>query len=112
MKKIALLVFFLLHTHTVWAEEEKDSTGTNPINFARDFRVYNEYSVLNTEGDGTQNLATAEIRLPFASGKWQWRMKAKYNAIKADTNDDGSDDLDESGLGDWDMGFREWVSTS
>jgi hypothetical protein len=90
-----------------YAEEKQgnDKTGTNPINFSRDFRVYNEYSALNTEGDGTQNLTTAEIRLPFADGKWQWRLRARLNSIEADLNDDGSDDLDDSGLGDWDMRF-------
>jgi hypothetical protein len=90
-----------------YAEEKQgnDKTGTNPIDFSRDFRVYNEYSALNTEGDGTQNLTTAEIRLPFADGKWQWRLRARLNSIEADLNDDGSDDLDDSGLGDWDMRF-------
>ncbi len=87
-------------------EQEKDKTGTNPVNFLREIRVYNEYTVLNTEGDGNQNLTTAEIRLPFADGKWQWRMRARlFNSIEADLNDDGSDDLDDSGMGDWDMRF-------
>ncbi len=90
--------------------QAKDKTGTNPINFSRDFRVYNEFSSLNTEGDGTQNLTTAEIRLPFAEGAWQWRMRARYNAIEADLNDDGNDDLDDSGLGDWDMRFLTVLS--
>jgi len=83
----------------------EDKTGTNPIDFSRDFRVYSEFSSLNTEGDGSQNVTTAEIRLPFADGKWQWRLKAKLNSIEADLDDDGSDDIDESGLGDWDMRF-------
>jgi len=92
---------------TAYAQEsqQQDNTGTNPVNFTRDIRVYNEYSILNTEGDGTQNLTTAELRLPFADGKWQWRIRARWNSIKADLNDDGSDDLDDSGLGDLDMRF-------
>ena len=85
--------------------QKKDNTGTNPTNFSTDFRVYNEYSVLNTEGDGTQNLTTAQIRLPFADGKWQWQIKAPFNSIKADTNNDGIDDLDDSGIGDLAMRF-------
>lgn len=85
--------------------EKKDNTGTNPINFSRDFRVYNEYTELNTEGDGTQNLTTAEYRTPFAGGKWQWRLRARFNSIEADLNDDGNDDVDDSGIGDWDMRF-------
>jgi len=89
---------------------KKDQTGTNPVNFSRDFRVYNEFTVLNTEGDGTQNVTTAEIRLPFADGKWQWRMRARYTSIKADLNDDGNDDIDESGIGDTDMRFLTVLS--
>jgi len=30
---------------------QKDQTGTNPVNFSRDFRIYNEFTELNTEGD-------------------------------------------------------------
>ncbi len=36
------------------ATDNSDKTGTNPINFQRDFRIYNEYSWLNTAGDGNQ----------------------------------------------------------
>ena len=86
-------------------EQKKDSTGTNPIDFSRDFRVFNEYSRLNTAGDGTQNLTTAEGRLPFADGKWQWRLRARLNSIEADLDGDGNNDLDDSGMGDWDMRF-------
>lgn len=87
------------------ATDKNDKTGTNPINFQRDLRIYNEYSWLNTEGDGSQNLTTLEFRTPFAGGKWQWRVRARYNWIEADLNDDGNDDIDESGLGDTDMRF-------
>lgn len=87
------------------ATSKKDKTGTNPVNFQRDLRIYNEYSWLNTEGDGSQNLTTLEFRTPFAGGKWQWRVRARYNSIEADLNDDGNDDIDESGLGDTDMRF-------
>ena len=87
------------------ATDKKDKTGTNPVNFQRDLRLYNEYSELNTEGDGNQNLTTLEFRTPFAGGKWQWRVRARYNWIEADLNDDGTDDIDESGLSDTDMRF-------
>jgi hypothetical protein len=79
-----------------------DKTGTNPIDFSRDFRVQSEFSSLNTEGDGSQNVTTAAIRLPFADGKWQWRLQAKLNSIEADLDDDGSDD--------WDMRFLTVLS--
>ena len=85
------------------ATDKSDKTGTNPINFQRDIRVHNQYSWLNTAGDGNQNLTTLEFRTPFADGKWQWRVRARHNWIEADLNDDGSDDIDESGIGDIDM---------
>lgn len=91
---------------TVSAQDQgKDNTGTNPVNFSRDIRAYNDFSKLNTEGDGTQNVTTLEFRTPFAEGKWQWRLRARYNSTKADLNDDGDGDVDESGLGDSDMRF-------
>ena len=33
-------------------EFAKDKTGTNPLNFTYDARLYNEYRWLNTAGDG------------------------------------------------------------
>ena len=65
------------------ATDKKDKTGTNPVNFQRDLRIFNEYSWFNTEGDGSQNLTTLEFRTPFAGGKWQWRVGAHYNWIEA-----------------------------
>ncbi|MCP3877146.1 MAG: hypothetical protein GY701_01945 [Sulfitobacter sp.] len=87
------------------AADTSDKTGSNPVNFQQEFRVYNEYSWLNTKGDGDQNLTTLEYRTPFLDGKWQWRPRTKFNSLTADINDDGSDDIDETGLGDWDMRF-------
>jgi len=112
---LVLTVALMLTSTSLLATEQpekfgKDKTGTNPVNFSRDFRVYNEFTVLNTEGDGTQNVTTAEIRLPFADGKWQWRMRARYTSIEADLNDDGNDDIDESGMGDTDMRFLTVLS--
>jgi hypothetical protein len=95
---------------SVLEDQSADKTGTNPVNFQREIRFYNEYSWLNTEGDGTQNLTTAEFRTPIAGGKWQWRLRTRYNAIEADLNDDGIDDLDESGMGDTDMRFLTVLS--
>ena len=84
---------------------KSDKTGTNPVNFQRESRLYNEYTWLNTEGDGDQNVTTFEFRTPFANGKWQFRMRARYNILTADFNDDGVDDVDESGFGDMDVRF-------
>jgi hypothetical protein len=103
-----LIPFFIcaaLSNNALSQDQGKDKTGTNPINFSNDIRVYNEFSWLNTAGDGGQNLTTAELRTSFFDGKWQWRLRARYNSLRADLNDDGSDDIDESGMGDSDMRF-------
>jgi hypothetical protein len=84
--------------------DKNDKSGTNPINFQRDLRIYNEYLWLNTAGDGNQNLTTLEFRTPFAGGKWQFRTRIPYNAVTADVNGDGMDNIDDSGLGD--INFR------
>jgi hypothetical protein len=81
----------------------KDKTGTNPMNFTFDARLYNEYRWLNTDGDGSQNLVTAEFRAPFAGGKWQVRAKVRRNDLKADFNNDGFNDVNEGGFGDTDI---------
>jgi hypothetical protein len=85
--------------------DKNDRSGANPINFQRDFRLYNEYLWLNTAGDGNQNLTTLEFRTPFASGKWQFRTRVPvYNMVNADLNGDGMDDIDDGGFGD--INFR------
>jgi hypothetical protein len=85
------------------AATDADKTGTNPINFSPELRVYNEYQKLNTAGDGMQNVTTLEGRLPLLGGKLQLRSRARYSVIKVDLNDDGVDELDESGFGDVDF---------
>ena len=87
------------------AKDKSDKTGTNPLNFSNDARLYNEYRWLNTEGDGGQNITTAEFRTPFAGGKWQFRAKIRNNDLKADFNNDGNDDVDKGGFGDTDIRF-------
>ena len=89
----------------VKATFEKDKTGTNPVNFTFDARLYNEYQWLNTAGDGGQNITTFEFRAPFADGKWQFRSKLRAVDLKADFNDDGTDDVDDFGFGDIDVRF-------
>ena len=89
----------------VKAKFEKDKTGTNPANFTFDARLYNEYQWLNTAGDGGQNITTFEFRAPFADGKWQFRSKLRAVDLKADFNDDGTDDVDDFGFGDIDVRF-------
>ena len=87
------------------AAMKKDKTGTNPVNFTYDARIYNESLWLNTRGDGNQNTTTLEYRNPFANGKWQFRVRARYSLIKADVTGDGVNDLDDSGIADTDFRF-------
>ena len=87
------------------AEMKKDKTGTNPMNFTYDARLYNEFQWLNTAGDGDQNITTFEFRAPFAGGKWQFRGKIKALDIDADFNNDGISEADESGFGDMELRF-------
>ena len=84
-------------------KDTSDKTGTNPVNFQRDLRFYNEYSWLNTDGDGYQNVSTMEYRQPIFDGAWQFRTRIRYSFIEADLNDDGSNDIDVSGIGDADF---------
>lgn len=87
------------------ANFEKDKTGTNPINFTYDARLYNEFQWLNTAGGGDHNITTFEFRFPFADGKWQFRSKIRGQWLNTDLTNDGSDDVNESGLGDTDIRF-------
>ncbi len=108
----ALIAAFGIASHGVLAQEsdasaesaatdKSDKTGTNPVNFQRDIRIYSEYAWLNTDGDGNQNVVTLEYRQPLLDGKYQFRVKLPYvSYFKADLNDDGSNDIDETGLGD------------
>jgi hypothetical protein len=89
----------------IQAQMKQDKTGTNPLNFTFDARLYNEFQWLNTAGDGEQNITTLELRAPFAGGKWQFRGKVRGVNLEADINDDGIDDLDDSGFGDTDLRF-------
>jgi len=85
------------------AAMKKDSTGTNPINFTHDLRIYHEYQFLNTPGDGDQQVTTLEFRIPFSDGKWQFRIRARGQQLNIDTNDDGIDEVSDGGAGDFDF---------
>ena len=87
------------------AGDKNDKTGTNPINFQDDIRIYSEYSWLNTDGDGAQTLTTLEYRTPFAGGKWQYRMRLNHKYYSIDDNDDGVDEINSTGIGDFDFRF-------
>lgn len=69
--------------------DKSDQTGTNPINFTYDLRLYNEYQWLSADANGEQNITTLEFRVPFADGKWQFRVRARSNYVNADLSDAG-----------------------
>ncbi|MBW1790355.1 MAG: hypothetical protein JRK53_27730 [Deltaproteobacteria bacterium] len=83
----------------VKAAFKKDSTGTNPLNFTYDARIYNEYQWLSTAEDGAQNITTMEFRAPLGDGKWQFRGKIRGQSL------DINNGVDESGFGDTDLRF-------
>jgi len=83
----------------------EDKTGTNPMNFTFDARLYNEYRWLNVAGGGHQNVTTFEFRAPFGDRQWQFRTRIPVVGLTADFNDDGIDDVDETGLGDINVRF-------
>ena len=93
----------LLLPQMSYAADKSDKTGTNPVNFTHDFRVYNEHLWLNTPGDSSQNITTMEYRQPFAKGKWQFRARIRYTSLNMDLNDDGHDEVNEDGLGEVDF---------
>ena len=75
MKRFIIALALLLMVSPVIAEEEKkDNTGTNPINFTNDLRIYHNFSELDTLGDGQVNTSTIQYRTPFADGKWQLQI--------------------------------------
>ena len=80
--------------------DKADQTGTNPINFTFDARLYNEYQWLNVPGDGGQNITTFEFRAPFAQGKWQARVKLRTNYLDIERAG-----IDKFGFGDMDVRF-------
>ncbi|MBK1879302.1 hypothetical protein [Pelagicoccus mobilis] len=99
VKTIALLA--LTGLAPLQAQEGKaDRSGTNPINFTNDFRIYNDYRSLSSSGEDSQNVTTMEYRTPFADGKWQFRVRAYANKLDVD-----SVGLNEFGFGDMDMRF-------
>jgi hypothetical protein len=59
-------VFFLMGPTPLLAQEDKDkdNSGTNPVNFTYDFRLYTELAQLPNDG-GSLVTNTAEFRLPL-----------------------------------------------
>ncbi len=91
-KMIFCLVLVLLAA-TVSAQEEKDNSGTNPINFTNDFRMWME--VQSLEGDNSFTKQTFEYRAPLSK-----KVAARIRGYKIDLSlGNGST---TSGFGDMD----------
>ena len=73
-------------------KDKSDKSGTNPVNFTNDVRLYHEYQDL--EGGGTGNITTFEGRTPVFDGKMQLRTRIPYKWV------DNNATIDESDLGD------------
>lgn len=102
MKKATVFSILLLAVSPAIA---KDNTGTNPINFTNDLRVYHNYTELDTRGDGNLNTTTLQYRTPFADGKWQFQIKVPFVNSDIDVTGNGVNDIDDSGIGDVSMRF-------
>ena len=103
---IIALALLLLVSPAMAQEEKKDNTGTNPINFTNDLRIYHNFSDLNSAGDGEANTSTIQFRTPFADGKWQLQMKMPFAVSKeVDTNGNGVNNIDDIGPGNLSVRF-------
>jgi hypothetical protein len=102
---VGVIVALFATTTQAQDEPKADKTGTNPVNFTFDARLYNEFTWLNTDGDGEQNNTTFEFRAPILAGKVQFRARGRIVDLEVDTDDDGVNDVEESGIGDIDFRF-------
>jgi len=131
MKKInmRILSLFLLVAiaATAFAQEEeapkeedakkKDNSGTNPVNFTYDYRLYYEMQQFKDNG-GSQNRTIMEFRAPLGrdlanvtgqeagslvdlGSRFAVRMRGYYNTV----NFNDSENTTVSGIGDFDARF-------
>ncbi len=122
MKTITLFLLVAIAS-TAFAQEEeapkKDNTGTNPINFTYDYRLYYEMQQFKDDG-GSQNRTIMEFRAPLgrdlsnvlgergdAFSHWgnrmQLRFRTYYNTLNLNQSDGTS--TTTSGIGDFDARF-------
>jgi hypothetical protein len=111
---VALLVAAGL---TLPAQAQEDNTGTNPVNFTYDFRLYAEMQSL-PQDDGSLITNTIEFRWPFGRDvakikgegagspfhdmgkRWGMRLRTRYSNLNFDLPDAGNTSV--SGIGDFD----------
>ena len=87
------------------ADMKKDKTGTNPINFTNDFRIYHNFSRADENVALETQTTTMEYRTPFADGDWQFRIRAPYVFKDGDSTGNGVNNIDDNGLGDVNIRF-------
>jgi hypothetical protein len=104
MKRLRILAAIVLVAITIPALAQeatgKDDSGTNPLNFTYDFRIYMELQEFNAEGDNGAGLLTFEYRFPLAN-KWQFRTRLRGVSQSLDPEGDGSSET-TTGIGDFD----------
>ena len=116
-----LILLVLYNASPGFAQQNKeDKTGTNPVNFTYDFRLYTEIAELR-KSSGSLLTHTAEFRWPlgrdianlrgegpgslfYDMGKrFQMRFRARYKSLSVDAPGAGAfDSEDVSGIGDFD----------
>ncbi len=101
----SLLMFLLLVLGSFPAlaqsGDDQDSSGTNPINFTYDFRIYSEFQQFNAQGDNGGALLTFEYRVPVGE-KWQLRGRFRGATRSFDPEGDGTSET-TTGVGDFDL---------
>jgi hypothetical protein len=107
----------------VVAQEDKDNTGTNPVNFTYDFRLISEMQSLN-DPDGSLIKNTVEFRVPLGrdianlqgkgkdslfynmGNRFGLRFRAYYQNLSVDIpGAEPFDSANVSGIGDFDARF-------
>ena len=75
---IALALILVIFTTALAQDDSEEAMKADKTGTKFDARLYNEFLWLNTDGDREQNITTFEFRAPFADGKWQFRLRARY----------------------------------
>jgi hypothetical protein len=123
MKNLTCLlvsVLLLVASTTFAQEKKKDNSGTNPVNFTFDYRLYTELRQFKNDG-GSLQLHTAEFRWPLFGDvanlkgenagfysdmgkRFAMRFKAKYSNLSVnDTSSAPLGSYSVSGISDFDI---------
>jgi hypothetical protein len=80
-----LLLGAMLGLPTLAMAQDNDDTGTNPINFTNDFRIYTDAQSLPGDVGNSLVQTTFEYRAPILDGKWQIRTKIPVVGISPES---------------------------